>query len=289
MRERLNILVYGEPKTGKTTFAVKRNPGVKILDTEGSSRFVRGIDREVVTRLDQMDAVLEQVKAGKVKVVVIDTLDELVNNYAQAEIKAKGGNNVQSNGLLTKQGYGVMRDRFLAITRSFQHAGADVLTICHSELIENTDGFKKQVVQLPSNYAKTVMGQMDIVGFLEVYRKPDGTNGRRLNLEKTPMYDAGYRAVYDATADKWFYPISARIDDPCLIDILKAYDDFFDGRTEGFAAKCSNCAKKGVEADAKKEVDNRLFCDPCAEKYAAIKAAAAPAPAPAADDDAKSA
>lgn len=271
MREHLNILVYSEPKCGKTTFAVRRNPNVLILDTEGSSRFVRGIKREVITSMAQMDGVLARIRSGEVKVVVIDTLDELVNNFAQSEVKKKGGANVQGNGLLTQQGYGVMRDRFLSLTRSYQAAGADVLTLCHSELVENTDGFKKQTIKLPSNYAKEVMGQMDIVGYLEVYRKPDGSNGRRLQLAKTPMYDAGYRAVYDAVTDKFQYVVPSTIEDAALVDILKAYDDFFDGTTEGFAAKCSNCAKKGIDTDAKVESDIGLLCEPCSVKYEAMK------------------
>lgn len=285
MREKLNVLVYGEPKTGKTTFAVRRNPGVLILDTEGSSRFVRGVKREAITSLKQMDAVLARIRSGEVKCVVIDTLDELVNNFAQAEVRKNGGNNVQGNGLLTQQGYGVMRDRFLSLTRAYQHAGADVLTLCHSELQEQPDTSRKQTIKLPSNYAKEVMGQMDIVGYLEVYRKPDGTNGRRLNLQKTPMYDAGYRAVYDAATDAFQYVVPPVIEDAAFVDLLTAYDRFFDGTTEGFAAKCSNCAKKGVEADAKRESEVGLLCDPCADKYEAMKAAkASPQTEPASTD-----
>lgn len=272
MREKLNMLVYGEPKVGKTTFAVRKNPGVLILDTEGSSRFVRGVKREAITSFAQMDAVLTRIKSGEVKIVVIDTLDELVNNFAQSEVRKKGGNNVQGNGLLTQQGYGVMRDRFLSLTRSYQMAGADVLTLCHSELVENADTTKKQTIKLPSNYAKEVMGQMDIVGFLEVYRKPDGSNGRRLNLQKTPMYDAGYRAVYDAATDTFQYVVPPVIEDAAFVDILAAYDKFFDGTTEGFAAKCSNCAKKGIDADAKRESGVGLLCDGCADRYEAMKA-----------------
>lgn len=271
MREKLNILVYGEPKVGKTTFACRRNPGVLILDTEGSSKFIRGVQREVITSLKQMDNVLLRIKSGEVKVVVIDTLDELVNNFAKDEVRRKGGANVQNNGLLTMQGYGVLRDRFLGITRAYQAAGADVLTLCHSEIVENTDGFKKQTIKLPSDYAKEVMGQMDIVGYLEVYRKPDGTNGRRLNLQKAPMFDAGYRAVYDAIADKFQYVIPPVIEDATLVDILKAYDEFFDGKHDGFNAKCSNCLQKGLDADAKKEVDGRLFCEACATRYEQLK------------------
>jgi hypothetical protein len=271
MREKLNILVYGEPKTGKTTFGVRKNPGVLILDTEGSSRFVRGVKREEIKSLSQMDAVLARIRSGEVKVVVIDTLDELVNNFAFAEVKKRGGPNVQSNGLMSQQGWGVLRDRFLGITRAYQHAGADVLTLCHSELIEGADGTKKQVVKLPSNYAKEVMGQMDLVGFIEVYRKSDGTNGRRVNFQKTPMYDAGARSIYDATEDKFYNVVPAQMEDAALVDILAAYDAFFDGSNAGFSVKCVNCEKKGIATDAKAEIDGLTLCGECETRYREIK------------------
>lgn len=271
MRERLNILVHGEPKSGKTTFAVRRNPGVLIKDTEGSSKFIRGVKREVVTNMADMDAVLARIKSGEVTCVVIDTLDELVNNFAMKEAKAKGGQNVKGDGMLSQSGYGVLRARVLSLLRSYRDAGADVLCICHSEIEELPNGGKKWTMKLPSDYAREVMGMQDIIGFMEKHRGPDGNETRRLNLEKSAMFDAGYRAVYDATDDKFHYVVPPLIDDPALIDILKAYDDFFDGKTAGFVAKCSNCAKKGVDKDAAAEVDGKLFCADCKTKYEELK------------------
>jgi len=270
MRERLNILVHSEPKSGKTTFAVRRNPGVLVMDTEGSSKFVRGVKREIVKEMSQMDNVLARIKSGEVNLVVIDTLDELVNNFAKEEVRRKGGDYVYK-GQLTQPGWGLMRDRFLTLTRSYRDAGADVLTLCHSELVEKPNAGKKWTMKLPSDYAREVMGMMDLIGFLEVHRNADGTQVRRMNFEKTPMYDAGSRSVYDAATDKFYRIVPASIDDPALVDVLKAYDDFFDGKNEGFALKCVNCAKKGVDADAKEEIDGGQYCPTCAAKYRELK------------------
>lgn len=273
MRERINVLVHGEPKTGKTTFAVRRNPGVLVLDTEGSSKLIRGVQRETISSMAQMDAVLARIKSGEVKVVVIDTLDELVNNFAKEEVRRKGGEFVNKMGMLTMAGWGIMRDRFMALTRSYRDAGADVLTICHSELVEQPDKSRKYSMKLPSDYAREVMGMMDAVGFLEVARSSDGTNVRRLHLEKTPMFDAGIRAVYDAGEDKFFNILPPVVEDPALIDVLTAYDKFFAGEGAGFVVtpKCSNCAKKNIVTDATKEVDGMSLCDGCNAKYEEIK------------------
>lgn len=267
MREKLNILVHSEPKAGKTIFAVRKNPGVFVLDTEGSSKHVRGIERKVITSMNDMRSILPRIKSGEIKVVVIDTLDELVNNFGKQEVRSKGGHYVQRDGTLSQPGWGFLRENFLKLTRDYRDAGADVLTLCHSELKETPTGGIKWTLKLPSDYSREVMGMMDAIGFLEVYRKGDGTYGRRLNFEKTPMYDAGIRAVYDAVEDKFYNILPPQIEDASLVEILKAYDEFFEGKGEGYVTPCSNCAEKGKKADAVEMVANMNLCKDCVVSY----------------------
>ncbi|MCK9629976.1 MAG: ATP-binding protein [Bacteroidales bacterium] len=262
MREKLNILIHGEPKSGKTTFAVRKNPGVLILDTEGSSKLVKGVKREVITSMAQMDVVLNRIKSGEVTTVVIDTLDELVNNFAKQETVRKGGDNVQTNGQLTIKGYGVLRDRFLTLTRAYRDAGADVLTICHSELVEKPEGGKKWAMKLPSDYAREVMAMMDVVGFLEVARTGK-EDVRRVHFRKTPHFDAGCRLVYDAVEDKRIDVLPPHVDDPSLIDVIRAYDNFFDGDGRGYLT-CGACKVETATQKAVSPKGNEYdLCDKC--------------------------
>lgn len=267
------MLVHGEPKTGKTTFGVRRNPGVLILDSEGSSKLIRGVKREAITSMADLDKVLARIKTGEVQTVVIDTLDEIVNNFAKEEVKKRGGEFVNKLGMLTLPGWGMMRDRFMAMTRAYRDAGADVLTLCHSELVEQPDKSHKYTMKLPSTYAREVMGMMDAVGFLEVIRDGNGENIRRMHFSKTPMFDAGTRAVYDAAEDRFYEVLPPSIDNAAFIDILDAYDKFFSGEGAGFVVKpnCSNCAKKNVVTEATKETDGMELCDSCFNKYEEIK------------------
>lgn len=271
-RERINILVHGAPKSGKTTMGVRRNPGVLILDTEGSSKLIRGVKREAITSMSDMDKVLTRIKSGEVTCVVIDSLDELVNNYGKAEVRQKGGMYISKDNMLSMPGWGYLRDRFLALTRAFRDAGADVLTICHSELADLPEGGKKWTLKLPSDYAREVASHMDIIGFLQVERNGDGSNVRRLHLEKTQMFDAGIRTVYDAAEDKFYSILPPVLEDATFIDILTAYDRFFSGEGSGFVVKpnCSNCAKKNIVTEASKEVDGMYLCDACEMKYQEI-------------------
>jgi len=271
MRSPINILVHGVPKSGKTLFGVRRNPGVLMLDTEGSSKLVKGIDRRTVSSMRDMDGVLSEIKSGKVKLVVIDTLDELVNNFGKNEAKAKSPDFVNKLGMLTMPGWGYMRDRFLSLTRAYRDAGADVLTICHSELEEMPNGSKKWMMKLPSNYAREVMGMMDVVGFTEVVTSPDMAKTFRVHFSPSQMFDAGVRAVYDAVEDRLSSPLPEYLDNSALVDVLKAYDEFFDGDGKGFAVKCSNCAKKGKETDATVEVDGMKLCAECESRYNELK------------------
>jgi len=269
MRERINVLIHGEPKTGKTTMAARRNPGLLICDTEGSSKFMRGVKREKITSMSHMDTILGRIRNGEVTMLAIDTIDELVNNFGKEEVRAKGGDFVYQNQL-TMQGWGLLRDRVLRQQRGFRDAGADTLTICHSELLEKPNGGKKWTMKLPSDYAREVMGMADVVGFMEVKKSPDGTRTHRLHLEPSPAYDAGVRAIYDATTDKFYSPLPPFIDDPAFIDIVKAYDDFFDGKSQGYVIPCQNpkCAgTNGVPNDSQIMTAGMLLCGDCDARY----------------------
>lgn len=269
MRERINVLIHGAPKTGKTTLAVRKNPGVLILDTEGSSKLIKGVKREAITSMNDMDRVLARIKSGEVTCLIIDTLDELVNAYGKDEVRRKGGSYIAKDNLLSMQGWGFLRDRFLTMTRAYRDAGADVLTLCHSELVEVPEGGKKWSLKLPSDYAREVAAHMDIVGYLAVEKAPDGSNVRRLHLEKSPMYDAGVRSVYDATQDRFFNILPPVMEDATFIDILNAYDSFFSGEGAGFIVipNCENCAKSGTVKESSGAVDGHHFCVDCLARH----------------------
>jgi hypothetical protein len=269
MREKVNVLVHGAPKSGKTTMAVRRNPGVLIADTEGSSKLIKGVKREAITSMADMDRILTRIKSGEVTVVVIDTLDELVNAYGKDEVRRKGGGYIAKDNLLSMQGWGFLRDRFLNMTRAYRDAGADVLTLCHSELVEVPEGGKKWTLKLPSDYAREVAAHMDVIGFLQVEKAPDGSNVRRLHLEKSPMYDAGVRSVYDASEDKFYNILPPVMENAAFVDILSAYDKFFAGEGAGFIVipNCENCAKTGAVKESAGEVDGHRYCVDCLARH----------------------
>lgn len=261
MRTKINMLLHGVPKSGKSLFAVRRNPGVLVADTEGSTRLVKGIKREEITSMDDMGKILKRIESGEVKLVVIDTLDELINNFGKNEAKNKNADFVNKLGLLTMPGWGYMRDRFMEITRNYRDAGADVLTICHSECNVLPNGTKKWNIKLPSDYAREVMGMMDIVGFSEVSRSGEGENKFIVHFAPSAEYDAGVRAIYDAVEDKLSSPLPEYLENAALVDVLKAYDDFFDGDGKGYAVKCEKCRKEGKMTDAIETADNgKAYC-----------------------------
>lgn len=263
MRDPINILIHGEPKSGKTTFAARRNPTALIIDTEKSSRLMRGINRHEIQSLKDIDAILARIDKGEVKTVVIDTLDELVNNHLKAETKSLGGDYTRSHNMLAMQGWGYMRERFMDIIRRFQNAGADTCTLCHSELIDKPDGSRKWSMKLPSDYAREVMAMMDAIGFIEKIREQDRFT-YRLHLDKTHTFDAGVRDVYDASDDSFHSILPKYIDNPALVDVLKAYDDFFSGEP----APCHKCRKEGKLVRSECEADNgKSYCVSCLKEY----------------------
>lgn len=273
-RDPINLLIHGEPKSGKTTFAVRRNPKALVIDTEKSSRLMRGLNRYELQAFKDVDSILQKIEKEKLESVIIDTLDVLVGSHLKKETKDLGGDYVRQHNMLGLQGWGYMRDRFEDVCRKFQEVGANVCLLCHSELVQKPDGSKKWTMQLPSDYARQVMGMMDMIGFMEKLPNPKSTSDKdkfiyRLNLEKTHLYDAGTRDVYDVTDDSFHSILPSFMDNPALVDILKAYDDFFAGEP----LPCHKCRKEGKILPSAQEADNgKRYCDSCFKEYENYKA-----------------
>lgn len=221
--KKVNFIVYGVPGIGKTSFSAL-TPNVLVLDTEGSSKHIEGLNRKDIKELREIDDVLFQLKKpeNKIETVVIDSLDEMVNNFAKNEARAKGF--VNKSGNLTLEGYGILRDRFMDLMRKFRDAGVNVCITCHAANEDVPGEGKMWRMKLPSDYAREVMAMMDAVGFLGWHTDNDGKKKRRLYLRPTSSFDAKARGNLDLTTGEHKDILPEFMDDATFGKVLKYYE-----------------------------------------------------------------
>lgn len=222
-----NILIYGSPGIGKTLFAALCPKSV-YLDTEGSARNVTGLNRIEVKSLTDVDSVIAKLRSDPTKAdtIVIDSLDELVNNYAKTEARAKGFTNKSGN--LTLEGYGILRDRFMAMMRSLRDLGVNVCFVAHAEMVDLPGEGKKWTIRLPSDYAREVMAMMDVVGFMG-WTVKDGVKVRRVFFRPQDTFDAKARGALNAETGEHRdivpeFMDAEKIGDATLGKLLKLYE-----------------------------------------------------------------
>jgi len=187
----INMLVYGQPGQGKTTFAAN-SENCLVADVENGAVFlgVHGISCDVV-HIDKWDDIEELealVKAKGYKTIVIDPLGELLEKLIN-KLKSEGyGQGKPGTMSLSLQGWGVAKDKFKLMMRKFRDLDCDLILVAHSSEKKDED----RTIYRPKMQAsldEDVCAMMQIVGYLKV--DTDGKKKtRRMYLQPTDKYYA---------------------------------------------------------------------------------------------------
>lgn len=196
----MNVLIYGEPGTGKTHLLgtaqeEKQTSPLLVIDVDGgitTLRHLSGIDVIQVRSYDQLRQVYQDLfdavtTDGKLPygTIGIDTLSELqkldIGTIARefAEGNARLDPDVPDMRAYYKSGEHIRK-----IVRAFRDLPCNVFFMCHSNSDRDNLNRLTYFPHLPGKLRHDIPGFLDIVGYLRAEQE-DGETVRYLQTEKT--------------------------------------------------------------------------------------------------------
>ena len=206
------LLIYGQPKTGKSTFG-SQLPRALFMNFEQGTNALAGIRSAPILRWTDAKKVLTQLRKPQAKEmydsIVVDTASiawQLCEKYiCQRE-------NVDSiRDVPWGQGWNMLKTEFSEFWREITLLGFGILFIAHSKdkptEMRDEDGNAITAVcpDLPNQAYTIINSIVDIIGYLQVQMNPDGTSERYLYTRSTPTVFAGSRYPYLAPKIKFGY------------------------------------------------------------------------------------
>lgn len=206
------LLIYGQPKTGKSTFG-SQLPRALFMNFEQGTNALAGIRSQPILRWTDAKKVLTQLRKPQAKemydTIVVDTASiawQLCEKYiCQRE-------NVDSiRDVPWGQGWNMLKQEFSEFWREITLLNFGILFIAHSKdkptEMRNEDGEALTAVcpDLPNQCYTIINSIVDIIGYLQVQMNPDGTSERFLYTRSTPTIFAGSRYQYLAPKIKFGY------------------------------------------------------------------------------------
>ena len=206
------LLIYGQPKTGKSTFG-SQLPRALFMNFEQGTNALAGIRSAPILRWTDAKKVLTQLRKPQAKEmydsIVVDTASiawQLCEKYiCQRE-------NVDSiRDVPWGQGWNMLKTEFSEFWREITLLGFGILFIAHSKdkptEMRDEDGNAITAVcpDLPNQAYTIINSIVDIIGYLQVQMNPDGTSERFLYTRSTPYVFAGSRYQHLAPKIKFGY------------------------------------------------------------------------------------
>lgn len=194
------VLMYGEPKSGKTTTATKF-PKHLILGFEKGWSAIPGAMAERINSWGEFKKILRELKQDNIKqmfeTIIIDTAD-IAYDYCEKYICNLNG--VDSIGKIPfGQGYTMVGKEFDECLRSIVQLNYGLVLISHSvdKTFTNENGQEyTQIVPTLPNKARLICQRMcDIIGFSKSV-EIDGGYKTKFYMRGTPRYVAGSRFKY---------------------------------------------------------------------------------------------
>lgn len=199
----LAFLVYGDPKVGKSTFAIK---GGKVLigDCEGGYRFMGGneYDGDVaeIKNWNDLSEFKKMAESGSYDLVVIDPINEILDKLIDATKATKNkrytvlsaiGANKEQIFELSLGGWGFVKTQMKRFISDLKMINKNVLFIAHVKE-EEYEGVTKKAPKLDANLAKELMAKMDVIGYMRM-ANVEGKKTRVINFETSETFEAGDR------------------------------------------------------------------------------------------------
>lgn len=195
------ILIYSQPKMGKTTFAVQMPKNLLLAFEHGYNALggIKAVDIDKWATFKQVIRQLRQPEAKEMyKTITIDTAGIA---YALCEEYICNQQNVSKIGDIPYgAGYGIVEKEFQDCLRQITQMGYGLVLISHSvPRIEKTDDDGEIEIispDLPKRGYKVINQLVDIICYIDIIWDKDGNSKRVLYTRKTPQIMAGSRFKY---------------------------------------------------------------------------------------------
>ena len=197
------LLIYGQPKTGKSTFG-SQLPRALFMNFEQGTNALAGIRGVPILRWTDAKKVLTQLRKPQAKEmydsIIVDTASiawQLCEKYICQRESVDSIRDVPWG-----QGWNMLKQEFSEFWREITLLGFGILFIAHSKdkptEMRNEDGEAITAVcpDLPNQCYTIINSIVDIIGYLQVQMNPDGTSERYLYTRSTPTVFAGSRYQY---------------------------------------------------------------------------------------------
>lgn len=160
----INLLIYGQPSTGKTSLCYTMQRPL-VVDFDGGAHRSAQSTLGTTARVDSWADVEELMRSdlSAYDTIVIDTVGSALD-YISAYIIAHNPKMGTTKGTLTMQGYGELKSIFAAWFKRLNTMGKNVVMIAHHKEEKEGDATRKRPDIQGSSYG-LVMKQADFVGF----------------------------------------------------------------------------------------------------------------------------
>ena len=206
------LLIYGEPKVGKSTFG-SQLPRSLFLNFEQGTNALAGVRSAPILRWGDFKKVLTQLRKPQARemydTVVVDTATiawQLCERYI---CQREGVESIRD--IPWGQGWGMLRNEFSECWREITMLGFGILFIAHSKekptemRDEEGNAITAVAPDLPNQCYTIINSIVDIIGCIQLQMNKDGTSERYLYTRSTPTVFAGSRYQYLAPKIKFGY------------------------------------------------------------------------------------
>ena len=208
LREKI-VVIYGEPKVGKTTIA-SQFPNALLLAFEKGYNALSGVMAQNVTKWSEFKKALKQLEnkavQEKFETIVVDTVDLAYASCEKFIIQREGVDKI--GDIPYGAGYKMVRDEFDTSLRSIPMMNYGLVMISHAQIATQTmeDGteYSKTLPTLAKQPRQIVLSMADIIGYAKSVER-EGESRTVLFLRGTPQFEAGSRFKHTPSVIKFEY------------------------------------------------------------------------------------